>query len=332
MGGTIVNIGIFLEIENNKVLPVGLELIGKTMEMMGNRSFDIHGIAVISNYDNQSTTDINFEEVRKYINQLFIYEYEAQYLTTDHYKEAVCKYVEYENPSILLLGATPLGRSFGPRVAAYFKTGITADCTEIKYDEKYGLIQIRPAFGEEVLAEIVTPNTFPQMATVRPGVMDPPDEIGKLNVRIVIKKMELSKNNLTIIKRYEREDEEVRLDKAKIAIIAGNAIKEQEDLRLVERVAKALGGEFGVTRPLVEGGLAPYSRQVGVSGVSLLASIVLLLGVSGSNQTLAGIRKAKKIVAINNDPDATIFNKVDIGIIDDWKDVALSILDRKVGF
>lgn len=324
-----MNIGIFLEIENNNILPVGMELIGETIEMMGSTPHNIHGIAIISKNDSKTSSIINLEEVKNYLDELFIYEYEDNYLTTEHYKAALCEYVESEEPRILLLGATPLGRSCGPRVAAYFKTGITADCTEIKYNEKYGLVQIRPAFGEEVLAEIVTPKTFPQMATVRPGIMDPPKEIRKENPRITINKRSLSIKNLTIIERHKKKKEEIRLDKAKIVVIAGNAIKEKEDLILVEKLAKVLDGEFGVTRPLVEGGLAPYSRQVGVSGTILSASIVLLLGVSGSNQTLAGVRKAKKIVAINNDPDATIFKKVDIGIVDDWKNVAISILNKK---
>lgn len=327
-----MNIGIFLEIEDNKVLPVGLELIGKAMEIMKNNPHNIHGIAVIPKDYDESLLNNNLEEVRNYLDELFIYKYDDRYLTTEHYKEAVCEYVQSQKPNILLLGATPLGRSFGPRVAAYFKTGITADCTEIKYNEKYGLIQIRPAFGEEVLAEIITPNTLPQMATVRPGVMDLPKEYREEKSKININKRILSKRRLTVMERNKKKEEEIRLDKAKIVVVAGNAIKDKEDLLLVKRVTKSLGGEFGVTRPLVEGGLAHYSRQVGVSGNSLSANIVLLFGVSGSNQTMAGIKKAKKIVAVNNDHEAIIFKKVDIGIVDDWKNVAICILNKKGGF
>ena len=98
---------------------------------------------------------------------------------------------------------------------------------------------------------------------------------------------------------------------------------------MIKKLAKVLGGEYAVTRPLVEGGLAPYSRQVGVSGTILSASVVLLLGVSGSNQTLSGIRKAKKIISVNNDPEAAIFKKVDIGIVDDWMNIAKIILEKK---
>lgn len=327
-----MNTGIFLEIEHNKILPVGLELIGKAIEIIEDNPHHIHGIVVISKDCNKTSLNIEFEEVRNYLDELFVYEYDDSYLTTEHYKESLCEYVQSQKPNILLLGATPLGRSFAPRVAAYFNTGITADCTEIKYDEKYGLVQVRPAFGEEVLAEIITPNALPQMATVRPGVMDLPNEYRKQNSKITIKSLSLSKRNLTIIERYEKEEEEIRLDKAKIVVVAGNAIKNKEDLLLVESVAKVIGGQFGVTRPLVEGGLAPYSRQVGVSGNSLTASIVILFGVSGSNQTMAGIKKAKKIVAVNNDPKAAIFKKVDIGIVDDWKNIVLCILDKKEEF
>lgn len=325
-----MKIGIFLEVnDNNTILPVGLELIGKTIEMMGNLSYEIHGVFVVNKNNNKENLRKSIEKVHTYLDNIFVYEYEENYLTTENYKDGLCFYTEKEDPKILLLGATPLGRSFGPRVAAYFKTGITADCTEIKYSEKDGLIQIRPAYGEEILAEIVTPTTFPQMSTVRPGVMDPPKEKGnkKSKVKIIEKKVENPKLEILNKKQNKKES---KLHKAKLVVVAGNAIKEKEDLDLIKDLAKALGGDYGVTRPLVEGGLAPYERQVGVSGTILSADIVILFGVSGSNQTLTGIRKAKKIIAINNDKEASIFKKVDIGIADDWKNMAERILKKKL--
>ncbi len=323
-----MKIGIFLETIANTIIPVGLELIGKTIEMMGDRSYTLHGIIAINKNQNNTLFDKSLKGVESYLDEVFIFEYEDEYLTTDHYREALCEYVENENPKILLLGATPLGRSFGPRVAAHFKTGITADCTEIKYDEKHGLIQIRPAYGEEILAEIVTPKTFPQMSTIRPGVMDPPNLKGNKKAEVTMCKRELLEKKLTILNRHEIK-QDTKLDEAKIVVIAGNAIKEIEELDMIKKLAKVLGGEYAVTRPLVEGGLAPYSRQVGVSGTILSASVVLLLGVSGSNQTLSGIRKAKKIISVNNDPEAAIFKKVDIGIVDDWMNIAKIILEKK---
>ena len=325
-----MNIGIFLQIDNAKILPVGLELIGKTLAMMGDIPHKIHGIVAMNNEDKGLLSDPEFKHVMSYLDETFVYEYQAKYLTTEHCQDAVCDYVRSQEPEILLVGATPLGRSFAPRVAAHCKTGITADCTEIGYDQTVGLEQIRPAYGEEILAEIATPKTFPQMATVRPGVMDPPTEKGEKNPKLTINEGNLSQKNLTIIARQVKR-QPGKLDQAKLVVVAGNAIKEGEDLALVKQLAHVLGGEWGVTRPLVAGGLAPYSRQVGVSGTILSASVVLLLGVSGSNQTLTGIRKAKKIIAINDDPDATLFNKVDIGIVDDWKNIVTNILEKREG-
>lgn len=321
-----MKIGIFLEMKNNYILPIGLELIGKTIDMMGSRDYSIHGI-ILTNKKNNFLIN-NLDKVEKYLDQVFIYEYGEENLTTEHYKEALCEYIKMEEPKILLIGATPLGRSFAPRLAAYFKTGITADCTQIEYHEEYGLIQIRPAFGEEILAEIVTPKTFPQIATIRPGIMNQPNKLGEKTPKKIINKKILLQEKLTIIERYEIK-RKIGLEKAKIVVVAGNAIKEKEDILLIKRLARALGGEFGVTRPLVEGGIASYSRQVGASGTILSASIVLLLGVSGSNQTLAGIGKAKKIIAVNKDPRANIFKKVDIGIVGDWKDFTMNILKKE---
>ena len=219
-----MKIGIFLETIANTIIPVGLELIGKTIEMMGDRSYTLHGIIAINKNQNNTLFDKSLKGVESYLDEVFIFEYEDEYLTTDHYREALCEYVENENPKILLLGATPLGRSFGPRVAAHFKTGITADCTEIKYDEKHGLIQIRPAYGEEILAEIVTPKTFPQMSTIRPGVMDPPSLKGNKKAEVTMCKRELLEKKLTILNRHEIK-QDTKLDEAKIVVIAGNAIK-----------------------------------------------------------------------------------------------------------
>lgn len=190
------------------------------------------------------------------------------------------------------------------------------------------MIQIRPAYGEEILAEIVTLKTFPQMSTIRPGVMDPPTSKGNKKAEVTMCKRQLLNKNLVILSRDEIK-QDTKLDEAKFVIIAGNAIKEVEELEKVKKLAQVLGAEYGVTRPLVEGGLAPYSRQVGVSGTILSASVVLLLGVSGSNQTLSGIRKAKKIISINNNPEATIFKKLDIGIVDDWMNITKIILEKR---
>lgn len=321
-----MKIGIFLESHNNQIIPVGLELIGKARDMMADRSYELHGILVRNHEDKNFKS--NLDTVANYLDQIYIFEYPEKYLTTEHYQEALCEYVEKGQPKILLLGATSLGRSFGPRVAAYFKTGMTADCTEIKYDDEDGLVQIRPAFGEELIAEIVTPDHYPQMATVRPGVMDPPLVSGEKNSQTFIYDKILLDKNLTVLDRLENK-EDIELGQADIVVVAGNAIKEEAEFQLVKRLSKLLGGDYGVTRPLVEGGLAPHTRQIGVSGTILSASLVLLLGVSGSNQTLAGIEKAKKIIAVNKDPHARIFNNVDIGIIDDWKDFTVDLLRKK---
>lgn len=321
-----MKIAIFLETKGNHLLPVGLELIGKTIAMMADKKYTIHGV-LVTKQDNLEFRK-NLKPVSQYLDEIFVYEYADECLSTEHYQKALCNYVEKEKPKILLLGATGLGRSFGPRVAAYFKTGITADCTEIKYDQADGLVQIRPAFGEEILAEIVTPNNFPQMATVRPGIMDPPAQAGNRQAKLTLLKEKLADPKLTVIDRKENK-QDLGLAKAKIVVVAGNAIKEKKDLELVKKLATALAGDYGVTRPLVQGGLATHDRQVGVSGTILSASVVLLVGVSGSNQTLAGIEKAKKIVAVNNDPQANIFKKVDLGIVDDWKDFTINLLRKK---
>lgn len=317
-------ISVFIEHHNNTIEPVCYELIGKAKELALENNMDVYAIICTSN--NQ---EVMLNSLQYLVDHIDTYCYSNSYnLTILDYGNCLKKHIYEYKPIIVLVGATHLGRSFSPRVAAHFGTGITADCTELEYNDKNGLIQVRPAYGGDVIAKIVTPKHYPQMATVRPGVMETTNRENNKKATIKRRKIKYIHEEIEILKREMVTDKTSKLEDADIVIIAGNAIKYPEELDLVIDLARLLGGEWAVTRPLVEGGLASYERQIGISGKTIRSKVVMTLGVSGTMQTLSGISKAEKIVAVNIDKNASIFKNSDIGIVNDWKEFIKGFIER----
>ncbi len=317
-------ISVFIEHHNNIIEPVSYELIGKAKKLAAENNMDIHGIICKSR-----TQKLNLDLLKYSVDHIDIYYYRDNYnLNTLDYRNCLIKHIYQYKPMIVLVGATHLGRTFAPRVAAYFGTGITADCTELEYNNENGLIQIRPAYGGDVIAQIVTPDHYPQMATVRPGVMEKSNQLRNNKGTTKAREIKCIQNEIKILKKEKIRDKITKLEDTEIVIIAGNAIKYPEELNLIIDLARLIGGEWAVTRPLVEGGLAPHDRQIGVSGKTTRPKIGITFGVSGTTQTLSGISKSEKIIAVNMDENAPIFKNSDIGILNDWKEVAEGLIKK----
>lgn len=318
-------ITVFIEHNNNEIDHVSYELIGKARELAAKNNMKVFAVLATSNENGK----LDLKLLEHLVDHIDIYKYnDCLNLNVLDYYDCLKSHIYERKPMVVLVGATPIGRSFAPRVAAHFKTGITADCTELDFSKEKGLIQIRPAYGGDVYARIVTPKHFPQMATVRPKVMEMPQYKNKYKASIEVHKYKKSNNEINVLKKEKLEEVEAKIEDAKIVVLAGNAIKYKDDLEKIKKLAKLLGGQWATTRPLVEGGLAKYDRQVGISGKTLRPDLVIACGVSGTAQTLSGIEKAKKIVAINIDKDAPIFKNADIGIISDWKIVVEEFISK----
>lgn len=228
--------------------------------------------------------------------------------------------VKTYQPEIILAGATTKGRTIMPYLSALLHTGLTADCTGLEIEEETGnLLQIRPAIGGNIMATIKTPNTRPQMATVRTKsihVLDP-----ELNRQGKIIKPEVPKQAFTSRIQFEKSIPEMHghaiLEDANIVVSGGQGLQGSQGFDLVEGLADALGAAVGSSRPPVDLGWQPYIRQVGLSGRTISPVLYVACGISGAVQHLAGIQTAKNIVAINSDPDAPIFQVADFGIIGD---------------
>lgn len=317
-------ITVFIEVHENRIEPVSYELIGKAKELTSKDNMEIFAVLVTTNGNS-----LDIEQLKHLVDHIDIYEYgENTNLSLLDYRDCLKNHIYEHKPKIVLIGATPLGRSFAPRVAAHFGTGITADCTDLEFNNKSGLIQIRPAYGGDVIARIITPENYPQIATVRPGVFDLPQFKNLKEASFQIQRMNDLHEEITVLQRKYIEDKITKLGDAELVILAGNAIKYPEELNLIKKLAKLLNGEWAVTRPLVEGGLAPHERQVGISGRTIKPKLLITFGVSGTTQTLSGISKAEKVIAINVDKNSPIFKNSDIGIIGDWEIIAKGLMEK----
>jgi electron transfer flavoprotein alpha subunit len=257
---------------------------------------------------------------------------ELEDFRTQPYARVASDLVRERQPYIFLLGATPIGRDLAPRIASAVRAGLTADCTDLQigdYESKkekrvYSdlLYQIRPAFGGNIIATIVNPNTRPQMATVREGVMrrqepDPKREGIVEKITPTFSDLDLV---LKVLSRETREST-VNLKSAPIVVAGGAGVSSKENFELVRELAHILGGEVGASRAAVDAGYIPREHQVGQTGVTVRPRLYIAAGISGAIQHRAGMSESAKIIAINTDPNAPIFQIAHYKIVGDVADV-----------
>ena len=240
--------------------------------------------------------------------------------TTDAYTIAVVSLISPRKPAIVLYGATSNGRDLAPRVAARLQLGLTADCTGLDIDDERQLVQTRPAFGGNIMAEILCPYTRPQMATVRPNVFKPSERDSSRTGEI--EKVEMNISPVQIRTRIVEKVKEVAegmisVEEADIVVCSGRGIKEPANLALPQELAKLLDAAVGGSRPIVDLGWLPPTQQVGQSGRTVSPKLYFALGISGAIQHCAGMGSSEIVVAINKDPDAPIFEISDYGIVGD---------------
>lgn len=316
---------IVAEYENGELHPVTLELIGKGRQMADETLANL-GCVLIG-----SGTKEYAEYILDYgVDTVFIYDQEElEYFRIEPYTNAVQGVIEEFVPGIVLFAATPQGRSLAPRVAARCRTGLTADCTTLDVRPNGELVQIRPAFGGNIMAQIVTPKHRPQMATMRYKIMDaalPRRNFGaKAKIRILTSDKLAS--GITVL-NIEKRPPESSIADAEIIVAAGRGIGQRETLDLVEKLANLLGGQVGVTRPLVENGWAHYTQQIGLSGRAIRPKLLITVGISGAVQFSASITGASTIVAINHDPDAPIFQSAHYGLVGDLHEILPALIQQ----
>jgi electron transfer flavoprotein alpha subunit len=243
---------------------------------------------------------------------------ELTHFADDTYANVLVELIRHKKPEVLLAGATSIGRSFIPRVAASLQTGLTADCTELDVSDEGLLLQTRPAFGGNVMATIICPNKRPQMATVRPKVMKPvrqPDHQGEIIPASVSEAC--FKSRIQVLEVIPERDQTAKLAEADAIVSGGRGLKKPENFALIEELAQLIKAAVGASRGAVEEGWIAPSHQVGQTGRTVSPSLYVAVGIAGAIQHLVGMQSSKTIVAVNKDPMAPIFDVATYGIIAD---------------
>lgn len=251
---------------------------------------------------------------------------------TSSYTQAICGMLQEHQPQICIFGATPLGRDLAPTVASKMKCGLTADCTDLQIgdheDKASGkthqnlMYQIRPAFGGNIIATIVNPERWPQMATVREGVMPMTDPDPSRSGEVIACDAGLNGTALPLtIHDTHRRERSVNLKAARIIVAGGAGVGSKENFKLIWDLAHCLGAAVAGSRAAVDLGFIDHDHQVGQTGTTVRPALYIAVGISGAVQHRAGMQESAKILAINNDPSADIFGVAHYGIVGDMNDV-----------
>lgn len=293
--------------------------------------------AVLIGHDVRSLAD---ELIYHGSDRVYLVEHEPlQHYRTQPYAKVMTDLIKKKKPEIVLFTASTTGRDLAPRIAARIETGLTADCTDLDigtYEDRVGkkiheniLYQIRPAFGGDVLATIVTPKHRPQMATVRPGTFEPSVRDLKRRGKIVVCRVELQREeNTTEILETIRKKTETTLKDAKIIVSGGGGVGGPHGFDLLRELADVLGAQVGATRAAVDAGWISYRHQIGQTGQTVRPDIYIACGISGAVQHLVGMKNARTIIAINKDPKAPIFSVADYGIVGDLFELIPRLIEK----
>lgn len=328
------NVWIFIEQEEGQIADVSLELLGKGRELAQTLGSEVSALLCGHQVGDLAETVIHHGADRV----LLADHPELEFYRTLPYARVAIDLVRERQPYIFLVGATPLGRDLAPRVASAVRAGLTADCTDLQigdYTSKQDkqvhkdlLYQIRPAFGGNLIATIVNPHMHPQMATVREGVMRRPEPDTTRQGVVEPVEPTFQENDL-VLKVLSRETRQstVNLKDAATIVAGGGGVTDPEEFKLIEELAHVLGGEVGASRAAVDAGLISHDHQVGQTGTTVRPRLYIAAGISGAVQHRAGMDKSNKIIAINTDPDAPIFQVAHYKIVGDLKEVVPMIIE-----
>jgi len=302
---------VFAENNDGKIHPVSYELLGKGRELADSLGVDLNAVLLGWRMENEA-----LELIYRGADKVFLYDHPSlEEFDVIRYTQNIVKMVRETKPDIFLVGATRIGRTLAPRIAAALRTGLTADCVDLKLDEEGNLVQVRPAFSGNIMAQIVT-KTKPQMATVRYKVMKMPERDARRKGEIIRMKVDvIEETGMRIIEKTHAD--EVEIAEADVIVSGGRGLKRPEDFSILEELASLLGGVVGSSRPLVDAGWISKDHQVGFSGNTVKPRVYIACGISGSPQHLFGMRDSDIIIAVNKDPTAPIFNVSDYGVVGD---------------
>ena len=320
---------IFADQVDNKISGIAFELVGKAKDLAADLNTTVTAVLLGSGITEKANQLAEYGADRVIV----VDDPALETYMTEPYTHALSSVINEFKPEIMLVGATPIGRDLGPSVSARVATGLTADCTKLdigdfplkpvpgkENEQKHNqLLMTRPAFGGNTIATIACPNNRPQMATVRPGVMQKKPRVAGATCEVVSYNPGFEKNSkyVEILEVVKAIKDTVDIMDAKILVSGGRGVGSPENFKILEDLAKAIGGEVSCSRAVVDAGWKPKDLQVGQTGKTVRPQVYIACGISGAIQHLAGMEESDLIIAINKDETAPIFDVADIGIVGD---------------
>jgi electron transfer flavoprotein alpha subunit len=316
------DVWVFIEQRNGKPADVSFELLSKGRKLAENLKGNLKAVVIGNNIKQLAQETLRYGAVEA----LVVDNPELEHYRTIPYSRILIELVEIHKPRVVLYGATIIGRDLAPRVASHTRSGLTADCTDLqistvkylKKDYENLLLQIRPAFGGNIIATIISPEVETQMATVREGVMRLEPLSNPLKGKITeVQFIPNDYDNIIKIIEQHRQESKVNLKGASIIVSGGYGIGSKSNFKLIHELAATIGGEVAGSRAAVDAGFITVDRQVGQTGVTVRPKLYIACAISGAIQHRAGMNESNKIIAINSDPDAPIFSIAHFGIVGD---------------
>lgn len=315
---------VYVDHADGEIHRVTYELIGKAKELATVTGHPVYCLMLGCDLAKSARRLLHYG-----VDKIFVYEDEAlRHFRVEPYTAAFYDFIGRIKPSSILVGATNLGRQLAPRVAARCRTGLTADCTVLEMKENTDLVQIRPAFGGNIMAQIISPNVRPQFCTVRYKVFSEPPmqeaESGEIVPMTVAGDALTSAIEILSVAERPREED---ISEADVIVAIGRGAMSDANRQMAQELADALGGTLACTRPLVEGGILDARHQIGLSGRTVKPKFILCLGISGAVQFAAGMKQADCIVAVNTDPHAPIFDVAHYAVVGDVNEILPRLLN-----
>lgn len=316
---------VYADHANGKLHRVTLELCGKAKELAAVTGHPVYAL-VIGSHVSQCARELLYYGVDK----VFVYDHKAfEEFRIEPYTAAFYDFIEKQKPSSVLVGATNLGRQLAPRVAARCRTGLTADCTVLEMKENTDLVQIRPAFGGNIMAQIVTPFSRPQFCTVRYKVFKEPqaqnEPAGQIIPMEVTVGMLLS--DIEVLETTPKPTD-VDISEADVIVAVGRGAASEATMDYARELTRLLGGVMACTRPLAESGTMDAKHQIGLSGRTVKPKLIITLGISGAIQFVAGMKSSDCIIAVNKDKNAPIFDVAHYCVVGDVNEILPGLIAR----
>ena len=316
---------VYVDHHEGDIHRVTYELIGKARELAAVIGHQVFALMIGSGIEAAAEKLLHYG-----VDKVFVYDDPALLdFRVEPYTAAFYDFVEKVKPSSILVGATNLGRQLAPRIAARCKAGLTADCTVLEMKENTDLVQIRPAFGGNIMAQIISPATRPQFCTVRYKVFTEPKPTAEAKGEIV--KMTVTPEMMVSaieILSAEEKPSDVDISEADVIVAIGRGAQSESMRAMAEELAELLGGMVACTRPLVEANIYDAKRQIGLSGRTVKPKFIICLGISGAVQFAAGMKSSDVIVAINTDKSASIFDVADYAIVGDVAEIVPALIAK----